>query len=46
METEIIKLNSVKNSLNSLFENLAAKFRPNKNYDVTVILQQNNDPAV
>jgi len=43
METEIIKLNSLKNGLQSLFGNLAAKFRSKKNYDITVIMQPNKE---
>lgn len=43
METEIIKANSITHSLQSLFSNLAAKFQSKKNYDITVILQPNNE---
>ena len=46
METEIIKVNSITNSMHSLFKNIAAKLKSNTNYDITVIMQPNNEPPL
>ena len=40
MTTEIIKLNSIKNNLQSLFNNLRNKFQSAKNYDITLVIQE------
>jgi len=46
METEVIKANSITNTMQSLLINLAAKFKSNKNYDITVIMQPNKETAI
>lgn len=41
MSTEIIKLNSFKSNLQGLFSGLLAKFKSPKNYDITLVIQEN-----
>lgn len=41
MSTEIIKLNSFKSNLQGLFSGLLAKFQSPKNYDITLVIQEN-----
>ena len=39
MSTEIIKLSSIKNNLQSIFNNLVTRFKGSKNYDITLVIQ-------
>ena len=41
-ETEIIKLNSLKNSLSTLMDNLTSKLHSSKDYDITVIVKESD----
>jgi hypothetical protein len=40
MSTEIIKLNSFKNNLQSIFATLVSKFRSPQSYDITLVIQE------
>ena len=40
MSTEIIKLNSFKNNLQSIFSTLVSKFRSPQSYDITLVIQE------
>ena len=43
MSTEVIKLNSLKSNVQSIFNSIVSKFRSPHNYDITLVIQQNGE---